>query len=134
MRAVDLNNRTADAQLSIEIDNPGRGFKLKHLSYRLMLNEKQAAAGKYDKEIEIPAHSSTTFELPCSVDLPALPGVAWAVISKGFEAHYELATEFTVPIFGPLKHKVKTSIAGDLSLAETVTGWTAKIKERIVSK
>lgn len=132
--AVDWKARTAATQLSLAIDNPGPAFKLKDLSYRLKLNEKQAAEGKYGKEIEVPAHSSATFELPCSVDLSTLPGVAWAVIAGGFDIHYELETEFTVPLFGPLSPRIKTSIAGDLSLAETVVGWTAKIKERIAGK
>lgn len=134
VKSIDWSNRTAEAQLSIAIDNPGPAFKLKDLSYRLKLNDTQAAEGKYDKEIEVPAASSATFELPCRVDLSALPGVAWSVIAGGFDVRYELATEFTVPIFGPLSPRIKTSIAGDLSLAETVTGWTAKIKERISSK
>lgn len=134
IKSVNWSNRTAETELLIAIDNPGPAFKLKDLSYRLKLNEKQAAEGKYEKEIEVPAHSSATFELPCAVDLTALPGVAWAVIAGGFDVHYELETEFSVPLFARLSPKVKTSIAGDLSLAETVSGWTAKVKERIASK
>lgn len=134
IKAVDWNNRTAETELSIAIDNPGPAFKLKDLSYRLKLNDKQAAEGKYDKDIEVPANSSATFELPCSVDLSALPGVAWAVVAGGFDVHYELETEFTVPLFASLSPRIKTSIGGDLSLAGTVSGWTARIKERIASK
>lgn len=134
VKAVDWSNRTAETQLSLAIDNPGLAFRLKDLSYRLKLNEKQAAEGKYDKEIEIPAHSSATFELPCRVDLSALPGLAWAVVAGGFDVHYELETEFTVPLFASLSPRIKTSISGDLSLAETVSGWTVKVKERIASK
>lgn len=134
IKAVDWKNRTAETQLSIAIDNPGPAFKLKDLSYRLKLNEKQAAEGKYDKDIEVPANSSATFELPCSVDLSALPGVAWAVVAGGFDVHYELETEFTVPLFASLSPRIKTSITGDLSLAESVSGWTARIKERMASK
>lgn len=134
IKAVDWNKRTAETELSIAIDNPGPAFKLKDLSYRLKLNDKQAAEGKYDKDIEVPANSSATFELPCSVDLSALPGVAWAVVAGGFDVHYELETEFTVPLFASLSPRIKTSIGGDLSLAGTVSGWTARIKERIASK
>lgn len=134
IKAVDWNNRTAETELAIAIDNPGPAFKLKDLSYRLKLNDKQAAEGKYDKDIEVPANSSATFELPCSVDLSALPGVAWAVVAGGFDVHYELETEFTVPLFASLSPRIKTSIGGDLSLAGTVSGWTARIKERIASK
>jgi len=134
IKAVDWSNRTAETELSIAIDNAGPAFKVKDLSYRLKLNDKQAAEGKYDKEIEVPAQSSATFELPCSVDLSALPGVAWAVVAGGFDVHYELETEFTVPLFASLSPRIKTSIAGDLSLVGTVSGWTARIKERIASK
>jgi LEA14-like dessication related protein len=134
IKAVDWSNRTAETELLIAIDNPGPAFKVKDLTYRLKLNEKQAAAGKYDKDIEVPGESRATFELPCTVDLSALPGVAWAVIAGGFDIHYELETEFSVPLFASLSPRVRTSIVGDLSLAQTVTGWTARIKERIASK
>lgn len=134
IKALNWNNRTAETELSIAIDNPGPGFKLKDLSYRLKLNDKQAAEGKYDKDILVPADSSATFELPCSVDLSALPGVAWAVVAGGFDVHYELETEFTVPLFASMGPRIKTSIGGDLSLAGTVAGWTARIKERVASK
>jgi LEA14-like dessication related protein len=106
---------------------------MKDLSYRLKLNDKQAAEGKYDKEIQVPAHASAIFDLPCDVDLSAIPGVAWGVIAGGFEVHYELETEFTVPL--PLLNpRVKTSLGGNLSLAATVSGWSARIKESISSK
>ena len=134
IKTIDWNNRTAQTDLSIAIDNPGPAFKVKDLSYRLKLNEKQAAEGKYDKEIEVPAQSSAAFDLPCNVDLSALPGVAWAVVAGGFDVHYELEAEFTVPLFPPLSPRIKTSIGGDLSLVGTVSGWTARIKERIASK
>jgi LEA14-like dessication related protein len=134
IKAVDWDKRTAETGLSIAIDNPGPAFKLKDLSYRLKLNDKQAAEGKYDKDIDVPANSSATFELPCSVDLSALPGVGWAVVAGGFDVHYELETEFTIPLFASLSPRIKTSIGGDLSLAGTVSGWTARIKERIASK
>lgn len=134
IKSVDWRNRTAETELIIAIDNPGPAFKVKDLSYRLKLNEKQAAAGKYDRPIEVRADSKSVFELPCSVDLSALPGVAWAVIAGGFDVHYELVTEFTVPLFASLSPRIMTSIVGDLSLAQTVSGWTARIKERIADK
>ena len=84
----------------------------------------------WDKQAE----ERKTVELPCTVDLSALPGIAWSVVAGGFDVHYQLDTEFTVPLFGSLSPKVKTSFGGDLSLARTVTGWTAQIKERIASK
>ena len=131
---VDWTTRSAETRLSIAIDNPGPAFTLKDLSYRLKLNDAQAAEGKYSKEIVIPANSSVTFELPCSVDLSAMPGIAWRIIAGGFDVHYELETEFTVPLFPQIEPRIKTSIAGDLSLAGTVSGWTARIKEHISAK
>ncbi len=134
VKAVDWNNRAAQTELSIAIDNPGPAFRVSDLSYRFKLNDKQAAEGKYDKEIEVPANSSATVDLPCTVDLSALPGVAWAVVAGGFDVHYELETEFTVPLFPTFGPRLRTSIGGDLSLTGTVSGWTAKIKERIAGK
>lgn len=134
IKSFDWRNRTAETELLIAIDNPGPAFKVKDLSYRLQLNKKQAAQGKYDKAIEVPAAANAVFQLPCRVDLSALPGVAWAVIAGGFDVHYELETEFTVPLFPSLSPRVKTSIVGDLSLAQKVGGWTARIKERIANR
>jgi LEA14-like dessication related protein len=130
-KSIDWANRIAQTELSIVVDNPGPAFKLRDLSYRLKLNDKQAAEGKYDKEIELPARASKTVALPCSIDLTAIPGVAWAVISGGFDVHYQFDTEFTVPLFPPLSPRIKTSINGELSLTESVSGWSARIKERI---
>jgi len=95
---------------------------------------KSRVAVAFLKDIEVPANSSATFEPPCSVDLSALPGVGWAVVAGGFDVHYELETEFTIPLHASLSPRIKTSIGGDLSLAGTVSGWTARIKERIASK
>lgn len=134
VKAVNWNNRTVQTELTIAVENPGPAFKLSDLSYRLKLNDKQAAEGKYDKEIEVPARSSATFDLPCAVDLSALPGVAWAVVAGGFDVHYELETEFSVPLFLTITPRLKTSIEGDLSLTETISGWTARIKERIAGQ
>jgi LEA14-like dessication related protein len=131
---VDWDARSAETKLSIAIDNPGSAFTLKDLSYRLKLNDSQAAEGKYPKEIAVPGHSSVAFNLPCSVDLAAMPGIAWRIIAGGFDVHYELETEFTVPIFLWISPRIKSSIAGDLSLLGTVSGWTARIKEHISVK
>lgn len=133
VEGIDWNNRSAQLTLSISIDNPGPAFKLRDFNYQLKLNDKQAAEGKYDREIEVPAQSSTVFDLPCSVDILAMPAVAWGIIAGGFDVHYELETEFTIllPMLSP---RIKTSLGGDLSLAATVSGWSAKIKERISSK
>ena len=131
---IDWSKRAAETKLSIVIENPGPALKLKDLSYRLKLNDKQAAEGKYEREIKLAAESKTTLDLPCSVDLSALPGVAWGIIARGFDVRYELETEFTVPVLSQLSPRIKTSFGGDLSLVETVSGWTAQIKERVSKK
>jgi LEA14-like dessication related protein len=128
---VDWSKRTAETKLSIVVDNPGPAFKVTDLSYRLKLNGKQVGEGKYEHDIKVPAASSATFDLPCSVDLSAAPGIAWGIIAGGFDVHYELETEFNLPILPSLSPRIKTAIGGDLSLVETVSGWTAKIKEQI---
>lgn len=131
VESVDWKKRTAETKLSIEVENPGPAFKLKDLAYRLKLNDKQAGEGKYEQEITVPAKSSAMLDLPCSVDLSAMPGIAWGIIAGGFDVHYELEAEFTLPIFPTFSPRIKTAIGGDISLASTVQGWTAKIKERI---
>ena len=130
-KSIDWANQIAQTDLSVVVDNPGPALKLRDLSYRLKLNDKQAAEGKYNKEIELLARASKTVELPCAIDLSAIPGVAWSVIAGGFDVHYQFDTEFTVPIFPSLSPRIKTSINGELSLTETVSGWSARIKERI---
>lgn len=131
---VDWAKGTADTKLHLEIENAGPAFKIKDLSYTLKLNDKQAATGKYDRDVVVPAHSSATFELPVTVDLTTLPGVAWKIISGGFEIRYELETEFTLPIFPSLNPRIKKSIGGNFSLEATVSGWTTKIKEHLSSQ
>lgn len=131
VEGVDWSKRAAETKLSIEVENTGPAFKLKDLSYRLKLNDKQTGEGKYEHEISVPAGSSITLDLPCTVDLSAVPGIAWGIVAGGFDLHYELETEFTLPIFPPFNPRIKTAIDGDLSLASTVQGWTAKIKDRI---
>lgn len=131
---VDWEKRVAQSKLSIEVNNPGPAFKLKDLNYRLKLNDKQAAEGKHEEDLSIPADSRATFELPCDIDLSVLPGVAWSVIAGGFDVRYELETEFTIPVLASFNPRIKSSFGGDLSLAGTVSGLTARIKERISNK
>jgi LEA14-like dessication related protein len=131
VESVDWTKRTAETKLSIEIENSGPAFKLKDLSYRLKLNDKQAGEGNYEQDITVPAGSNTMLDLPCSVDLSAVPGIAWLIIAGGFDVHYELDAEFTLPIFPTFSPRIKTAIGGDLSLTSTVQGWTAKIKDQI---
>lgn len=131
IEGVDWSKRTAETKLSIEIENAGPAFKLKDLNYRLKLNDTQAGEGKYEHEISVPAESSAIFELPCSVDLSAVPGIAWGIVAGGFDVHYELEIDFTLPLFPALNPRIKTAIGGDFSLASTASGWTAKIKDRM---
>jgi len=131
IEGVDWSKRTAETKLSIEVENAGPAFRLGDLSYRLKLNDKQAGEGKCEYEITVPAGSTTRFDLPCSIDLSAIPGIAWGIIAGGFDVHYELETEFTLAIFPRFNSRIKSAIDGDLSLVSTVQGWTAKIKERI---
>lgn len=134
IKRVDWEKRIAESTLSIEVDNPGAAFTLNDLSYRLKLNDKQAAEGKREEPLAIPAHSRAAVELPCFIDFSVLPGVAWSVIAGGFDVHYELETEFTLPLLPPFSPRIKTSFGGDLSLAGTVSGVTAKIKEQISNR
>ena len=131
---IDLKKAAAETSFLIQIDNPGPAFKLKDLSYRLTLNDKQAAEGKYSREIRVPGHSSATVELPCTVDLSALPGIAWGIVWGGFELRYQFDTEFTVPLLPQISPRLKSTLAGDLSLVRTVNGWTARLKEHLSDK
>lgn len=131
---IDLEKRIAQSKLSIEVENPGPAFTLKDLEYRLKLNDKQAAEGKHEEALAIPADSRAAFDLPCAVDFSVLPGVAWSVIAGGFDVRYELETEFTIPVLPSFNPRIKTSFGGDLSLVGTVSGLTARIKERISNK
>jgi LEA14-like dessication related protein len=128
---VDWSKRTVETKLTIVVDNSGPAFTIKDLSYRIKLNDTLAGEGKYEREINVSAESSATFDLPCTVDLSAVPGIAWGIVAGGFDVHYVLETEFTLPILPSLSPRIKTAIDGDLSLASTVEGWTAKIKDRI---
>lgn len=131
---IDWEKKLAETRLTIAIDNPGPSFALRDLKYRLKLNDKEAAEGKYESVVRVPGHSKTSLELPCSVDLKMLPVALWSFIAGGFETHYEFETEFTIPIFPSFNPTIKRSISGDMSLAASVSGWTAKIKEQLSKK
>lgn len=131
---LDLEKAAAETRLKIQIDNPGPELKLKDLTYRLKLNDKQSAEGEYSSDITLPARASATLELPCTIDISSLPGVAWGIIAGGFDLRYDLETEFSVLLLPQFSPRLKTSIGGELSLARTVSGWTARLKEQISSK
>src|SRR5690242_851001 len=64
LKRLDVKSLTADATVSIEIENPGPAFTVKEATYRLKLNGEEAAEGKRDEEINVAAQSTTTVELP----------------------------------------------------------------------
>lgn len=126
---VDLLKQTAEATVSVEVDNPGSAFKIKDVRYRLKLNDRQVAEGKHKNEIKVAAASRTTIDVPITIDLRAIPGVTWAMISDGFVISYVLDTEFTVPLFAFFNHKVKTSFAGNLPLSSLMSTLPVSIKD-----
>jgi LEA14-like dessication related protein len=133
-KGFDLLKQTADVTATVEIKNLAAGFKLSDVNYRLKLNENQVAEGRYEKELEIPASGQVEVELPFTVDLTAIPGVAWNSISDSFTLRYELQTEFTVPIFAGLRHTQKSSFTGDLPLGEAFSSLSTRLKEKLFGK
>lgn len=134
LKSFTLSNQTAETTVSIEIDNPGPEFKIKDASYCLKLNQRQAAEGKRDEEITVPAAGSITVDLPVTVNLAELPGVTWSTIIDGLTVNYELETEFTVPVFALFNHTVKTSFKGDLPLGQMILSLPGILKERWFGK
>jgi LEA14-like dessication related protein len=133
-KGFDLANKTADIIASVEVKNLSGGFKLTDVQYAFKLNEHKVAEGKYEKELEIPASGEVLLELPFTVDMTTVPGVAWNTITDSFTLRYELETEFTVPIFAALKHTQKSSFKGDLALGEAFTSLSNKLKEKLFGK
>lgn len=133
-KGFDLLKQTAEVSASVEVKNLSGGFKLSDVQYRLKLNENQVAEGRYEKELEIPASGEVVLELPFTVDMTAIPGVAWNTISDSFILRYELETEFTVPLFAALKHTQKSSFKGDLPLGEAFASVSNKLKEKLFGK
>jgi LEA14-like dessication related protein len=114
---IYLSTHSADATVGVVIDNPGSGFKVKNLRYRLKLNGDYVAEGQHKEEIEVRKASVTTVEMPVTIDLLAIPGVTWRSISGGFKLRYDVETEFSVPVFAFYNHKVKTTFSGEVPLS-----------------
>jgi LEA14-like dessication related protein len=133
-KGFDLSNKTADIIASVEVKNLSGGFKLTDVQYKFKLNDNQLAEGKYEKELEVPASGEVLLELPFTVDMTVIPGVAWNTITDSLTLHYELEAEFTVPIFAALKHTQKSSFKGDLPLGEAFTSLSNKLKEKLFGK
>src|SRR5438105_1351369 len=126
LKRLDVTSLVADTMLTIAIDNPGPAFVIKDASYRLKLNDQEAAAGHHDEEINVPAESSVIVDFPLTVDLAALPGVTWRTITDGLKLDYELATEFNVPLLAMFNHKVKTAFNGTLPIGDMALGLPGK--------
>jgi LEA14-like dessication related protein len=133
-KGFDLSNKTADIIATVEVKNLNGGFKLTDVQYKFKLNDNQLAEGRYEKELEIPASGEVLLELPFTVDMTAIPGVAWSTITDSLRLRYELEAEFTVPIFAALKHTQKSSFKGDLPLGEAFTSLSNKLKEKLFGK
>jgi LEA14-like dessication related protein len=131
LNGVDWNNNTANAIISVEINNPGSEFKVKDVTYRLKMNGQVAAEGKYKKGVKVPAASSVSLDLPIQVDLSALPAVTWSAITEGLKLSYELDAEFTVPVFALFNHKVKASLGGELTPGSVMSSLSNRVKEQI---
>jgi LEA14-like dessication related protein len=132
-KGFDLANKTADGIATVEVKNPVGAFKLTEVKYKLKLNDHQVAEGKYEKELEIPA-GDVTLGLPFTVDMTAIPGVAWNTITDSLTLRYEFETEFTVPLFASLSHTQQSSFKGDLPLGEAFTSLSNRLKEKLFGK
>lgn len=133
-KGFDLSNKTADIIASVEVRNLSGGFKLTDIQYKFKLNDTQLAEGKYEKELEVPASGEVLLEMPFTVDMTAIPGVAWNTLTDSLTLRYELEAEFTVPIFAALKHTQKSSFKGDLPLGEAFSSLSNKLKEKLFGK
>ncbi len=131
LNGVDWSKKTADTTVLVVITNPGIGFKLIDLNYKLKVNEAGFAEGKYDKEVQIPAKGAAEIELPFTIDLTTLPLVAWNSIKDSLTLHYEIEAEFKIPLLMLFSPAQKTSFTGDYSLTEALAELPAKIKEKI---
>ena len=134
LKSFTLSQQTAETTVAIEIENPGPEFKIKAASYRLKLNQCDAAQGKRDEEITVPAAGSITVDFPVTVNLAQLPAITWRAIIDGLSVNYELETEFTVPVFKLFDHKVKQSFNGDLPLGQMILSLPGILKERLFGK
>lgn len=134
VNSIDLEEKTAQTTISVEIHNPGSSFKVKDVSYKLKLNGKQIAEGKYKDEIRVPAESSALVAVPLKVKLLEIPGLAWSTVAGGFEVRYDLETTFTVPIVAFFNRKMTTSFTGDFVFGQMLSALPDAIRERLFGK
>lgn len=130
----DLSNKTAEVLASVVVKTAAGGFKLTDVKYQLKLNDQELAQGKCENDVEISASGETLLELPFTVDITAIPGVAWHTLTDSLTVRYELETEYTIPLFASLKHTQKTSFKGDLPLGEAFATLSNKLKEKLFGK
>jgi LEA14-like dessication related protein len=133
-KEFNLLKKTAEVIATVEVKNSIGAFKLKDVGYKLKLNDSEVAFGKYEKDLEIPASGEAKIELPFTVDLTAIPGVAWNTITDSLTLHYELEAQFTIPLFAALETKQKRSFKGDLPLGEAFSALSSKLKEKLFGK
>lgn len=131
VKRVDISKQTADANLTVEVKNPGPALRVKDAEYKIRLNDKQLAEGKYDKEIKLPASSTTTLEVPLTVNLRALPGVTWNFLWEGLTLRYDADTEFVVSFLSFNSGKIKTTFTGKQPLSGLLSSTYEKIKEQL---
>ena len=134
IKGVNLSDMTVETVVSVAIKNPGPAFRLQDLTYRLTLNEYKIASGAYEKEVEVAAAAETVVELPFTVEMTRVPGVAWNAATDSFTLRYELETEFTIPLIAALKHTQKSSFKGDFPIPDAITALPAWIKEKLFGK
>lgn len=130
VNGVDIQKRTADATVSVEIANPQGGFKIKDVKYRLKVNGEYAAEGKYINEIHVPEGATVTIDVPLTVSLTALPAIGWNTLTDGFMLRYEIETEFTVPVFMFITRKVKTTFTGEMPVKNLLSSLPGNVKVR----
>jgi LEA14-like dessication related protein len=131
---VNWTSGTADTLVLLEVENSGPEVKIKDVRYRLKLNGQEAAEGKRDEEVKLPAEATTIVKVPLTVNLLAIPGVAWSTLSSGLNVRYDLETELTVPVLGLFDHKVKRSFGGDLPLGDVAAELRGRLKDWLFGK
>jgi LEA14-like dessication related protein len=131
---VNWTSGTADTVVLLEVENYGPEVKIKDMRYRLKLNGQEAAEGKRDDEVKLPAAATTLVKVPLTIDLLAIPGVAWSSLSSGLNVRYDLETELTVPVLGLFDHKVKTSFGGDLPLSDVAAELRGRLTDWLFGK
>jgi LEA14-like dessication related protein len=131
VRRVDVDKKTVELRVKVDVNNPGPGFKLKDLRYRVKLNAEDAAAGRAEKRLEIAAESTSSLELPLMVRLKSLPLITWTTVTDGFTVKYEVQIEGTVPVFASLTHKLRVESNGELSLSEAIADCYARMRNRL---